>query len=109
MGGTYRSVSLLVRGPLTTGWYHQKSTVGGRLREIGEKGKKKKKKNKKKKKKKKKKRRNRTSTVVARAPSLAPRRRPRVARALSPSALAGDFSLARGDGTSPRVGRKIEG
>ncbi|RZS17692.1 hypothetical protein BHM03_00049873 [Ensete ventricosum] len=64
---------------------------------------------KKKKKKKKRRRRNKTSTVVARAPSLAPRRRPRVARALSPSALAGDFSLARGDGTSPRVGRKIEG
>ncbi|RWW22816.1 hypothetical protein GW17_00012960 [Ensete ventricosum] len=52
------------------------------------------------KKKKKKRRRNRTSTVVAHGS---------VARALLPSAPAGDFSLARGDGTSPRVGRKIEG
>ncbi|RZS18624.1 hypothetical protein BHM03_00050954 [Ensete ventricosum] len=33
MGGTYRSVKLLVCGPLATGWFHQKSTVGGRLRE----------------------------------------------------------------------------
>ncbi|RWW80604.1 hypothetical protein BHE74_00011040 [Ensete ventricosum] len=32
MGGTYWSVRLLVRGPLATGRFRQKSTVGGRLR-----------------------------------------------------------------------------
>ncbi|RWW19345.1 hypothetical protein GW17_00016609 [Ensete ventricosum] len=32
-GGTYRSVSLLLRGPPATGGYRQKSIVGGRLRE----------------------------------------------------------------------------
>ncbi|RWW80682.1 hypothetical protein BHE74_00010966 [Ensete ventricosum] len=33
MGGTYRSVRLPVRGPLATGRFRQKSTIGGRLRE----------------------------------------------------------------------------
>ncbi|RWV95144.1 hypothetical protein GW17_00042256 [Ensete ventricosum] len=32
MGGTYRFARLPVRGPLATGWYRQKSTVGGRFR-----------------------------------------------------------------------------
>ncbi|RZR77381.1 hypothetical protein BHM03_00002424 [Ensete ventricosum] len=33
MGGTYRSARLPVRGPLATGRFRQKSTVGGRLSE----------------------------------------------------------------------------
>ncbi|RWW38176.1 hypothetical protein BHE74_00056609, partial [Ensete ventricosum] len=33
MGSTYRSTRLPVLGPSATGWYCQKSTVGGRLRE----------------------------------------------------------------------------
>ncbi|RZR94259.1 hypothetical protein BHM03_00022929, partial [Ensete ventricosum] len=74
------------------------STVGGRLREIGDR---------RKREEKKKWRRNITSTVAARR-SPAPRRRPRVARTVSPPAPTGDFSPARGDRASPNVGRKIE-
>ncbi|RWV78995.1 hypothetical protein GW17_00059940 [Ensete ventricosum] len=33
MGGTYWSARLPVRGPPTTGWFRQKSTVSDRLRE----------------------------------------------------------------------------
>ncbi|RRT34910.1 hypothetical protein B296_00051397, partial [Ensete ventricosum] len=98
--------------PPATGRYRQKSTIGGRLREksiiggrlkeIGNRRKREEEEEEKKKR-----RRNRTSTVAA-LRSPAPRRRPRVARALSHPTLAGDFSPARGDGTSPRTGRKIK-
>ncbi|RWW41026.1 hypothetical protein BHE74_00053501 [Ensete ventricosum] len=80
----------------------EKSTIGGRLKEIGDRRKREEEEEEKKKR-----RRNRTSTVAT-LRSPAPSRRPRVARALSHPTLAGDFSPARGDGTSPRTGRKIE-
>ncbi|RWV80334.1 hypothetical protein GW17_00058420 [Ensete ventricosum] len=110
-GGTYRSVSLPLRGPPATGRYRkksaiggrlrEKSTIGGRLKEIGDRRKREEEEEEKKR------RRNRTSTVAA-LRSPAPSRRPRVARALSHPTLAGDFSPVRGDGTAPRTGRKIE-
>ncbi|RWW67781.1 hypothetical protein BHE74_00024743 [Ensete ventricosum] len=55
------------------------------------------------KKKKKRKRRKKNKNLLSMR-----RPRPRVARASSPPSPAGAFSPARGDGTSPRAGRKIE-
>ncbi|RWW12069.1 hypothetical protein BHE74_00044877 [Ensete ventricosum] len=104
MGGIYWSVSLLVRGPPATERYRQKSTVGGRLkeidgrsREIGDWRKREEEEEEKKKR-----RRNRTARR-----SPVPYRPPRVARALSSPARGDGTSPTQGDGTSPRVGRNI--
>ncbi|RZR83682.1 hypothetical protein BHM03_00010364 [Ensete ventricosum] len=105
MGGTYRSVRLPVRGPLATGRFRQKSTIGGRLREksiVGGRLREKREEEEEKKKKKKRvpisPRHPRRCVVIARrSPAPVRRRLPRV---------TGIFSSVRGDGTSPRAGRK---
>ncbi|RZS29383.1 hypothetical protein BHM03_00063111, partial [Ensete ventricosum] len=84
MGGTYRSIGLSVRGPPATGRFHQKSIVGGRLREK--------------------------STVDGRLREIMGRRRrgKEEKKEKMSTYFPAPSSPARGDGTSPRVGRKVK-
>ncbi|RWW11483.1 hypothetical protein GW17_00024904 [Ensete ventricosum] len=109
MGGTYRSVRLPVCGPPATGWYHQKSIVGDRLREKSTVGGRLREKMGRRRRRGKEEKRREEPTFHATS-SLVCRRRPRVACAPLPPSPAGAFSPTRGD-VPPKIDcwRPIEG